>query len=65
VALTPRVTVRVDDPLLSAARDGSGLPAGASPTELVRFALAKLAGWPDPHAAARGRPVGRPRKQPS
>jgi hypothetical protein len=66
MANTPQVVVRIPPALAEAARAKIGRPdAGAS--ELVRYALAKLAGLDDPDEHARriwaGRRAGRPRKE--
>ena len=50
--------VRVPESLSEAARERAALPPGPGPAALVRYALAKLAGWPEPAArqlALRGR----------
>jgi hypothetical protein len=39
----------------------AGLPADARPTQVIRYALALLAGRPDPHRIAVTRPGPKPR----
>jgi hypothetical protein len=50
---------RVPRDMADAARAAIGRP-NATPTELIRFALAKLANLPDPDGYAAHRPAGRP-----
>ncbi len=47
--------VRLGEELADAARLGAGLPESISLAALVRYCLAKVAGWPEPaaHGAAR------------
>jgi len=47
--------ISVNAQLESAAREASGLPPHASLPALVRYALAKLAQWPDSAAASAAR----------
>ena len=64
VANTSSVFARVHPALISDAREGAerdGLSSGASVSELIRYALAVMAGRPDPCAAAAARPGPKPR----
>jgi hypothetical protein len=47
---TARTSLRVPGGLAADALRRSGLPAGTTLAGLAWFALAKLAGWPDPAA---------------
>jgi hypothetical protein len=50
------VGATVPDELAAGAQDAEGVPPGLSLPALIRFALARLAGWPLPAAAAVARP---------
>jgi hypothetical protein len=52
VADAPVVSARVERSLYDAARTAAGLPADATQGQVVRYALAALAGHPDPRATA-------------
>jgi hypothetical protein len=56
--------VRLPRQLVDAARDKAGLPAGAGTAQVIRYALATLAGWPDDAARTTARlAVGRRQQQ--
>lgn len=42
-----QVCVRASDVLIEAARKGAGITGSAPVPAVIRYALAKLAGWPD------------------
>jgi hypothetical protein len=46
------VSARVERELYDAARSAAGLPADATQGQVIRYALAALAGDPDPRSAA-------------
>jgi hypothetical protein len=48
----PPVSARVDRGLYEAAREAAGLPPDASQGQVVRYALAALAGMVDPRSVA-------------
>jgi hypothetical protein len=52
VADAPVVSARVERALYDAARSAAGLPADASQGQVIRYALAALAGEPDPRSVA-------------
>jgi hypothetical protein len=47
-----RATFQIEADLLRDARERSGLPAGTTRANLMRYALAVVAGHPDPRAVA-------------
>jgi hypothetical protein len=56
---TPFIGTRVEPELIADARKGAGLPPHAGVSEVVRYALAVLAGRPDPERIAAPRPRSR------
>jgi hypothetical protein len=56
VANTPRTMVRVEPELIREAADRAGLSPRATTAEIIRYALAIVAGRPDPHEVALVRP---------
>jgi hypothetical protein len=52
VAVAPVLSGRVERELYDAARQAAGLPADATQGQVIRYALAVLAGRPDPHSIA-------------
>jgi hypothetical protein len=52
MANTPQLMVRAEPELVADARDRAGLPPHAGVSEVVRYALAVVAGRPDPHQIA-------------
>jgi hypothetical protein len=48
-------TVRLDPILIESARSKAGLPAGTGIQALIRYALARLADWPDEAALVTAR----------
>lgn len=54
----PATSVKLDPSLTDAARRAAGLPADTGITALIRYALARLAGWPEDAARAVGRIQG-------
>jgi hypothetical protein len=58
MARTPQLAVRMRPELIEAARKGAGFLPTASAGEVIRFALAVIAGEPDPKAVAAPGPRG-------
>jgi hypothetical protein len=52
MANTPNVVVRAEPELIADARERAGLPPHAGVSEVVRYALAVVAGRPDPERIA-------------
>jgi hypothetical protein len=61
VANTQHMGIRVDPALLREAAVGAGLSPDAGPTQVIRLALAILAGKPNPHSVAVARPGPKPK----
>jgi hypothetical protein len=61
MASTPQSFMRLSPSLIAEARDRAGMPPSARTVDVVRFALATLAGHPDPFKQLAVGP-GRPRK---
>lgn len=60
MADTPMVATRAEPDLIRDAAERAGL-LGAPASQVIRYALALLAGRPDPHTVARLRPGPKPR----
>ena len=60
MAGTPMLGVRAEPELIREAAERAGL-AGATASQVIRYALAVLAGRPDPHKVAIVRPGPKPR----
>jgi hypothetical protein len=56
MAVTPSTVVRVEPALIREAAERAGLSPRATVAEIIRYALAVVAGKPDPHEVALVRP---------
>lgn len=62
MAQTPHAAGRIDPEVVEAARVAARLPESVTTAYVVRYAIAVLAGVPEPARVAQGRRVGRPRR---
>jgi hypothetical protein len=65
LANTQRADVRVEPALIREAAECAGLPESMSPSVIIRYALAVLAGRPNPREVAIVRPGPKPRVEAS
>ena len=55
MGVTGDTHVRLSRQMVEAARGKAGLPAGSGTAQVIRYAVAKLAGWPEDAAQAMAR----------